>query len=526
MSPMTEAIVSRSPDDPLMKVSGLSRRFGGIVALDGLSFDLHAGEKLAVIGPNGAGKSTLLKLIAGQDAPSAGTIELAGEGVVSGHTARDLARRGVGLARQVPRPLRSLTVRQNISVGIRAGAARRTGSAGERIDEILALTGLTAKAERPAGQLPLLDLKRLEMARALACEPRVLLLDEVSAGLNETELDEAIELMAALHRSGATLILVEHVQRVVHQLADRVIVLNWGTLLAEGTPAEVTADPRVQQVYLGSGRPAAVARERSVTQDPSRPGLVVEQLTVRRGMHRALEQVSLRIGVGEIVTVLGANGAGKTTLTGAISGLLPNQSGRIEWAGEDVTPLAAHVRAQRGIAHCQEGRRLFAGLTVVENLELGGYGARPAERERRMQSIFELFPVLADRRTQIGATMSGGQQQMLAIGRALMSDPGLLMLDEVTLGLSPKVADEIYEAINRIAATDTSLLLVEQDTERCLSVADRAYVLSHGRVVFEGIPADLTQERLLSAYLGAGSTPHTTVDQPVDMIDTKKGKTS
>lgn len=139
---------------------------------------------------------------------------------------------------------------------------------------------------------------------------------------------------------------------------------------------------------------------------------------------------------------------------------------------------------------------------MTENLTLGAYGVPARERAQRLDRILTTFPVLAERRDQIGTTMSGGQQQMLAIGRALMSDPRLLILDEVTLGLSPKVADEIYAAIAAIAANDTSLLLVEQDTERSLAVADHAVVLAHGEVVYDGLPADLTRERLLSAYLG------------------------
>lgn len=484
---------------PLLRVTNLTRRFGGITALDDLGFEIAPGERLAVIGPNGAGKSTLLKLIAGQDMPSAGRIELDGAGRIEGRTARELARRGIALARQVPRPLRSLTVRQNIDVGMRTGAARRTTSARDRVDEILELTALQDKASREAGRLPLLDQKRLEVARALASEPRLLLLDEVSAGLNESELDDAIALMARLGAAGAALLIVEHVQRVVHELAERVLVLHFGSLLTSGTPAEATADPRVQQVYLGSGSTgAAVAR----AVPKGGEGLAVRGVTVRRGAHRALEDVSLTVAPGSVVTLLGPNGAGKTTLAQAISGSVPVRSGTIEWLGRDITGLPAHRRPGLGIAHCQEGRRLFPGLTVTENLALGAYGVPAVERRTRMERIFATFPVLAERRSQVGTTMSGGQQQMLAIGRALMSDPRLLVLDEVTLGLSPKVADEIYAAIGAIAAADTSLLLVEQDTERSLAVADHAVVLAHGEVVYDGPPVDLTRERLLAAYLG------------------------
>ena len=486
----------------LLTVTGLTRRFGGITALDDLSFSIREGEKLALIGPNGAGKSTLLKLIAGQDRPTSGSIDLSGAGRVDGRTARRLAREGVALARQVPRPLRSLTVRQNIEVGMRSGAARRPTGAHERIEAILETTALLDKANRPAGTLPLLDLKRLEMARALATEPRLLLLDEVSAGLNESELDEAIALIARLHAAGATLLIVEHVQKVVHALADRVVVLDFGRLLMSGTAAEVTADERVQRVYLGAGAPSTTEASRLAPTPLRGSGLVIRDLTVRRGMHRALESVDLTVEPGTITTVLGPNGAGKSTLAQVISGLLPVRTGTVSWQGADITNVAADRRPGLGIAHCQEGRRLFPGLTVLENLQLGAYGAPATVRRARIERIFALFPVLQERSGQIGTTMSGGQQQMLAIGRALMREPKLLVLDEVTLGLSPKVADEIYAAIATVGGTETSLLLVEQDTERSLRLAHHAVVLARGRVVYDGAPRDLTQDRLLAAYLG------------------------
>ena len=490
------------PGPALLSVRSLGRHFGGVVAVDDLSFEVTSGERLAIIGPNGAGKSTLLRMIAGHDSPTSGSIVLEGSGTISGRTPREVVKAGVALARQVPRPLGSLTVRENIAVGIRSGNARRDGSATDRIDEILELTALAAKQGRRASELPLLDLKRLEMARALGSEPRLLLLDEVSAGLNESELDDAIELIGSLNARGITMLFVEHVQRVVRQLAGRVLVLNWGKQIAEGTPEEVAADAQVQQVYLGGGRARTSARPAPVHVDAGSGGLEVEALTVRRGMHRAIEDVSIQVRPGEVVTVLGANGAGKTTLAAAISGILPVASGRISWDGNDVTRVTSYRRARLGIAHCQEGRRLFSGMTVDENLSLGGFGQARGDRRRRAQEVLELFPALADRRSQIATTMSGGQQQMLALARALMSEPRLLLLDEVTLGLSPKVADEIYVGIERLAETGTAMLLVEQDAERCLDVASRAYVLAHGSVVYAGASADLTHQQLLTAYLG------------------------
>ncbi|MFB2587016.1 ATP-binding cassette domain-containing protein [Herbiconiux liukaitaii] len=483
-----------------------------MTALAGVSFALSGGEKLAVIGPNGAGKSTLLKLLAGADKPTAGEVVLEGVGVVSHGISHRSARSGIALARQVPRPLPSLTVEENLRVGMAAGRHRRDSSAADRLDEILELTRLDSKRRRLARQLPLLDLKRLEVARALSTEPRLMLLDEVSAGLNEGELDDAIDMIRAIHATGTSLLIVEHVQKVIHELADRVLVLNWGSLIAEGTPAEVTQNEEVSRIYLGGGRAAkadAVAvADRGPAATPAgeaaahNDGLRVEAISAHRGGIVALAEVSIAIHGGEVVTVLGANGAGKTSLTQCISGLLQVSSGAIHWKGEAIEHLPAHRRALKGIAHTQEGRKLFAGLTVSENLDLGGLRIRAAEREERKAEIYEIFPILKERRKQIAVTMSGGQQQMVAIGRALMSRPALLLCDEVTLGLSPLVADEIYEALERIAASNTSMLLVEQDVERSLSISNHAYVLSRGAVVYAGSPRELTKEVLHQAYLG------------------------
>lgn len=491
-------------ESPLLQVRNLTRRFGGVVALDDVSFDVAPGERLAIIGPNGAGKSTLLKLIAGQDRPTSGTVSLEGA-VVSGRTPRHITRAGISLARQVPRPLGSLTVSENVAVGISAAAGRAQGRPKQRIADILEATGLSSKALRQAGTLPLLDLKRLEVARALASAPELILLDEVSAGLSESDLAEVIELIRDISAQGTALVFVEHVQEVVRQLAERVIVLNWGRHFAEGTPASIAGDAAVREVYFGTRDPEGST---SVTAHRERPelkpghGLVLRDVVVKRGQHLALNGATLEVPTGSITAVLGPNGAGKTTLSQSISGLLPITGGEMEFDGRDVRRVPAHARAAAGIAHCQEGRKLFPGLTVVENLMLGAFGKRRVERQDLAELVLADFPVLQERRDQIATTMSGGQQQLLAIARALMSEPTLLLLDELTLGLSPKAADEIYDVLTRIAERGTSLLLLEQNAERATQLADHVYVLSHGRVVFSGAPAELRQEDLVAAYLG------------------------
>jgi branched-chain amino acid transport system ATP-binding protein len=232
--------------------------------------------------------------------------------------------------------------------------------------------------------------------------------------------------------------------------------------------------------------------------------LRIDGLHVNYGGLHALSDVSLHVAKGELVAVVGPNGAGKSTLFKAISGTVSPTQGSITFAGEDLGRHQAHERAHLGIAHVPEGRRVFASLSVLENLEMGGATrAGRAERERSFGQIFALFPILAERRAQAAGTLSGGQQQMLAIGRALASRPKLLMLDEPSMGLSPAMADTIFDAVRRIRAeAGMTILLVEQRVTDALEQCDRGYVLESGRVVLHGPATELSPERLRRAYLG------------------------
>jgi len=218
----------------------------------------------------------------------------------------------------------------------------------------------------------------------------------------------------------------------------------------------------------------------------------------------ALREVSLAVEPGEILSVVGANGAGKTTMLRAISGLLRPRAGQILLDGERLDQLPCHAIVARGVVHVPEGRKIFPSLTVLENLELGSYTARArAERQQSIERVVALFPVLAERRRQPAGTLSGGQQQMLAIGRALMALPRILMLDEPSLGLAPLVVEEIFRIVDAIHRAGTTVLLVEQNTRQALALADRGYVLENGRVVLVGRGrALLDDEHVRRAYLG------------------------
>ena len=229
-------------------------------------------------------------------------------------------------------------------------------------------------------------------------------------------------------------------------------------------------------------------------------------LEVAYGDATALWHVSLTVGADELVAVVGPNGSGKTTLINAIAGLLPVRGGRLRFHGEDLTRVAPHDVCRRGIAIVPEGRRLFTSMTVEENLQLGAYvrSARAALAER-LERTYTLFPVLRERRRQLAGTLSGGQQQMVAIGRALMAGPRLLLLDEPSLGLAPAVVDGVFEAISAIHRERVAVMLVEQNVGRAFAVATRGYVLEEGRTVAAGTPAELLADpRIRSAYLGSG----------------------
>jgi branched-chain amino acid transport system ATP-binding protein len=221
------------------------------------------------------------------------------------------------------------------------------------------------------------------------------------------------------------------------------------------------------------------------------------------GHIHALQGVSIEVRAGEIVTLIGANGAGKTTTLKTISGVLHPRSGTVTFEGSDISKTPAHTLVRRGIGHAPEGRRIFSRLTVLENLQMGAFTRPRAEMKQDMDHVFDLFPRLKERVTQRGGSLSGGEQQMLAIGRALMARPRVLLLDEPSLGLSPILVQQIFGIVAEINARGTTILLVEQNALQALSIANRGYVLQTGQVVLTGPAAELrTNEMVRKAYLG------------------------
>lgn len=502
-----------TPSNPaLLDATGLGKRYGGVIANEGIDIRLDKGQALGVIGPNGAGKSTLIGLLGGAVVPSTGSIRFQGQDITA-LPASERARRGIGRTYQIPRPFLDMTVADNLAVGQFSIAPFISAKAAavER-QQILERCDLADVANIRARDLPLLRRKRLEVARALALKPKLLLLDEVGAGLIDSEVSELVALIRSLMDGERAIIIIEHVIRIVKECCEDLMVINFGKVLTKGRTADVLASDEVSAVYLGTSHGGAARPQQAVapaaSPGPVTPTATVPLLTLDRvsagyGQARVIHELSLSVMPGQVVGILGTNGAGKTTLAHVISRALPITAGRIHFDGEDITGQPAHAVAARGIAHCMEGRRIFASLSVEENLLVAARNVSSAERKLRLERIYALFPILAERRNAGGTSLSGGQQQALAIGRALMAKPRLVVFDEISLGLAPVMMDRLYEALAVLKREGLTMLVVEQDVERALDLADVAHIINKGRITLSG-PAAVVRadERLRHLYFG------------------------
>jgi branched-chain amino acid transport system ATP-binding protein len=485
----------RAETGTCLTVKGLTKNFGGLVAVKNLDLELRRGEILGLIGPNGSGKSTVMKLIMGIERPSAGSIVLDGD-ELAGLPSYRIARKGVGLVFQHSRPLQRQTVLENIKLALLPDSLVRLFSDPEVEDRARAIAdsvGLGGVLGRRPSTLPFADLRKLELAKAIARDPTLVLVDEPFAGLTLREVAAFSDLIRKFRAEGRAVLLIDHNVKSVAALADRVIALYLGERVAEGTADEVMRNETVRRVYLG-GTIETHARPETAFKDAAAPFLQVQDVSVLYGKAQALEGVSLHVHEGEFVSVVGINGAGKTTLFNAISGFVPF-SGDIVWAGNSLRSRSAAAIARRGVVQCPETRELFGDLTVRENLDLGGQHLSKGESQERRDWLFDLFPILKARQRQNAATLSGGEQQMLTIARALMTKPRLLILDEPTLGLAPVILEHISKALELLRQTTSiTVLLGEQNVTFALPHADRVYVLEHARIVWEGTPARFAAE--------------------------------
>ncbi|MGH9010642.1 MAG: ATP-binding cassette domain-containing protein, partial [Acidimicrobiia bacterium] len=518
------------PDDPLLvprggparlAIEALAKRFGGLWALDEMTLTVEPGEIVGLIGPNGAGKTTAFNCITGVVPPSGGAVSLDGRSI-TGLAAHRTVAAGVGRTFQGLRLFSTMTVAENVLVGLetrlRSGIAgallrlprqrREERRAALAADYWLDVVGLTGRGGDRPGELTFEGQRRLDIARALAAGPTVLLLDEPAAGLNPTEKASLVALVRRIRDRGVTVILIEHDMGLVEGLCDRVAVLDAGKVLVHAAPAEVRSDARVIEAYLGVDEEEDEARSApAAAASPIAEAPLLEVAALRAGYGRGdvLHDVSFTVGPGEVVALVGANGAGKTTALRTIGGLERARAGSVRFAGVDITNRPAQRIVGLGLGQVPEGHRIFAGLTVEENLRLGAFLRRRdrAAVATRLTAVFDLFPRLGERRAQAAGTLSGGERQMLAVGRALMADPRLLCLDEPSFGLAPLVVRRIFATIAEITAAGTAVLLVEQNVARALRTANRAYVLETGRVVLSGEGRALAADpRVQAAYLG------------------------
>jgi branched-chain amino acid transport system ATP-binding protein len=484
---------------PCLEIRSLTKRFGGLVAVKNVGFDLVSGEILGLIGPNGSGKSTVMKLIMGIERPNTGTIELNGRNL-AGKPTHQIARAGIGIVFQHSRPLHRQTVLQNILLGLlpdRLTALRAGREAIDKAESIARRCGLGGVLNRLPSTLPFADLRRMELAKAIARDPKVVLVDEPFAGLTAGEVKDFSALISSFRDEGRAVLLVDHNVKSVAAMVDRVLALYLGETIAEGSAAEVMCNETVRRVYLGGGittheRPQTVFSNHETILD-------IANLSVHYGKAQALENVSIHLRAGEFVSVVGLNGAGKTTLFNAISGLVPYK-GAITWHGKPIRGTPARI-ARAGIVQCPETRELFGDLSVFENIALGGQHLLKNERIERREWLLGLFPILKSRAAQTAKTLSGGEQQMLAIARALMMKPSLLILDEPTLGLAPVILGQLSDAMKTLREeTDITILLGEQNVTFALPHADRVYVLEHARVIWEGTPSAFATD-MAAAYI-------------------------
>jgi ABC-type branched-subunit amino acid transport system ATPase component/ABC-type branched-subunit amino acid transport system permease subunit len=481
-----------------LAADGVRVAFGGVVAVAGVDMTASPGRITSVIGPNGAGKTTLLNLVSGFQRPDAGLVRV-GKHDITGLAAHDVAYAGLARTFQTAQPFANLSVLDNVRLGLLRGAWRGEAPV-DLARAMLGLVGYAGSETRLASTLPHVDRRLVEIARALAAAPAVLLLDEPAAGLDEADTVKLGGLLQRLARAGLAVVLVEHDMSLVMSISDEIVVLDAGRRIAAGTPAVVRNDPAVKAAYLGTTMPAGPAGLRSA----GAPLLEVEQLSAGYGPLAVLDRVSLRVGRGEVIALFGPNGAGKSTLMKALSGLIRPVTGTVRLDGKDLTASSAPLVARAGLILVPEGRQVFPQLTVAENLRLGAT-RREDFAASEIEDMLGRFPRLRPRLHTAAGLLSGGEQQMLAVARGLLARPEVLLLDEPSLGLAPAVVAELFEQFTRLRDEGMTLLIVDQMADYSLAIADRGYVLGGGRVVAEGSPSELRGAMLDDAYLGSAS---------------------
>ncbi len=492
-----------------LEVRDLGIAFGGVRAVSNVSARAESGDVTSIIGPNGAGKTTVLNIVCGFYKPQSGSVRL-GDEELAGQPAFRVARAGLARTFQTPQLFDRMTVLENLLVAMQRGvlgsplsdvASSPTGAQAQTARALLNYVGYHGSVMQLAGDLPHIDKRLLEIARALGLRPSILMLDEPAAGLNLSDKQHLAKLLRRIADAGIGVVLIEHDMSLVMGISDRVIVLDAGKCLAQGRPEAVRSDPSVIAAYLGGGE--FEPRPRAADWQPvGAARLDVRDLKAGYGAANVLTDVALSLSGGEIVAVLGANGAGKSTLMKSLAGLLRPVRGSILLDGANVGTRAAHEVAAAGLVLVPEGRQVFPELSVQDNVRLGAYARRNVGSAEAAEMVAR-FPSIERRKWSRAGLLSGGEQQMLAIARGLIARPKVLLLDEPSLGLAPALINELYRVIAELRDEGMTILLVDQMATLALAIADRGYVMESGAIVHAGSAAELRHDPALErAYLG------------------------
>ena len=479
-------------DGAIIEVTGLAKSFGGIRAVHDVALRVRDRTLHALIGPNGAGKTTAFNLISGMFRPDHGAITLAGR-TIEGLAPERVTRAGVGRSFQITNLFGALSVEENVRLAVQARDPRRfwfwiDASALEQVNretrEIVRAMGLAGMEKAQAASLSYGGQRLLDMSLALATKPRVLLLDEPLAGLAAAERDRVAQLIKGISAE-LPVLLVEHDIDRVFALADAITVMNDGEVLVDGTVGDARDSRKVQEVYIGAGSHALAGRPR---ESAARDAVMLKLTAVNTfyGKSHILRDVSFEVRENEIVALLGRNGAGKSTLLRTIVGIVPPATGSVSLGDVELARRPAAEITRHGIAYVPQGRGLFAGMSVAENLELGRLKRRNGNGTFwEEEKIFEFFPRIKERWRTPADYLSGGEQQMVAVARALAGDTRMLLLDEPFEGLAPAVVEDLFNAFDKLRR-EISILIVDHHLDLALALSDRTVALDRGEVTHIG----------------------------------------
>lgn len=491
-------------ESAIFECRDIAKHFGNFTAVNNVSLQVKDKSLQALIGPNGAGKTSLFNLLSGEYQGDSGELYLDSKSL--GNTSPDaLSHHGVARSFQITNVFPELTVAENIRLAVqsRHPQAMNLWSNTRSFEEIQGNTadlieflGLNGLEEVIASDLSYGGQRLLEIGLAVATQPRVLLLDEPLVGLAAQERERIILLIKSLSEYTAVL-LIEHDIDRVFEFSDYVTVMNDGAVLVSGTPDEVRTNEKVQTAYLGSGN-ALITQQADSNQerliDHSKRLLEVEGIDTFYGKSHILNNVSFNISKGEVVALLGRNGAGKSSTLKSVMGIAPVSKGRITFNGQDIQGMTPEQIACLGIGLVPQGRRLFTNLTVAENLKIGGLKRTSGDGVAwPLERIFEQFPRINERFHSRADTLSGGEQQMVAIARALSGNVQMLLMDEPFEGLSPTMIEELFKSVNSLR-DEVSIVIIEHQLDLVLALADRAFILDRGSITHEGPTKPLLED--------------------------------